>query len=268
MAFQVYSFNQPTEEVTIAQTEVISAPEETVLSSSLQLSAQAYVVFNLKSGKVLLQKNEDKLLPIASITKLFTATALSNNFNLESTTTINWTDINAEGEAGRLKYGQVYSYHELLFPLLLESSNDAAEALDRATKGELLKSLNTLAANMEARNTKFTDTSGLQSGDVSTATDLKKLITYVYENEKHVLDITKLPKYLNNKNGWVNNNPVYSQPGYRGGKHGYTEQANRTAVAIFDETIQDESQTIGYIVLGSSNIKEDVKTLRDFITKK
>ena len=116
-----------------------------------------------------------------------------------------------------------------------------------------------------ANKTVFVDASGLADDNVSTANDLQLLLSEVFKNEPHVFDISTLPQYISSYTGWLNNNPVMSEPGYLGGKHGYTVAANRTLVAVFDETISGHVYTLGYIILESANIKADVDILRQFI---
>lgn len=74
-----------------------------------------------------------------------------------------------------------------------------------------------------------------------------------------------MPQYIGSYTGWLNNNPIATESGYRGGKHGYTIAANRTLVAVFDETINGHPYTLGYIILGSDDLKADFLTLRDFV---
>lgn len=229
--------------------------------------AKAYAIFDLETGEILASKNIDVVLPIASITKLFTAAAVNENNKLDEKITITSSDVAAEGGAGRLVFGQEYLYHDLLFPLLLESSNDAAAAFERVTHGEVIIQMNNLAASVGASKTKFSDASGLSSKNVSTAGDLITLLTYLHKNEQHILDITHLRKYVGPHTGWLNNSPVLNDS-YEGGKHGYTEAANRTAAVLFKETFGTEKRTLGYILLGSSDLRTDMRNMRNFVATK
>ena len=87
----------------------------------------------------------------------------------------------------------------------------------------------------------------------------------IYRNQPHVFDITVLPQYIGTQTGWMNNNPFVGVEGYKGGKHGYTTAAGRTAVAIFNEEIDGRTLTLGYIILGSTNLKADMQILRDSV---
>jgi D-alanyl-D-alanine carboxypeptidase len=244
---------------------VILAPKLVIETDVPLVSATSYLVFDMTTGDRLVEREASKQVPIASVTKLFAAATLVANFELQSTTTVQWSDIEGGGEAGKLVYGRTYSYQELLFPLLLESSNDAGATLVRSTEGLLVAEMNAYAKELGVTSTTFVDGSGLADGNVSSALDLKILLTDAYTRRPHVFDITRLPQYIGPYAGWRNNSPVVSFSGYLGGKHGYTTAAGRTLVAVFDEQILDHSYRLGYILLNSTNLADDVTTLRTFI---
>jgi D-alanyl-D-alanine carboxypeptidase len=244
---------------------VILAPKLVPLPATTQLSAEVFRVFDINTGDVVVSVGAEKVVPIASVTKLFAAAELVSTFDLQTTTTIEWADVIGGGEAGKLMYGKQYSYQDLLFPLLIESSNDAATTLVRATSGALIEQMNTHARALGATSTTFSDASGLSDNNVSTARDLQLLLTDAYVHEPHVFDISTLTQYIGPYSGWRNNNLIAGYSGYRGGKHGYTTAANRTLVAVFDEQIHGHVYRLGYIILGSDDLKADFEKLRQFI---
>ncbi len=245
---------------------VVPVPDFVIASNTAPtVSVSAYLIFDVATGRVLAQYQSDTVYPIASITKLFTATAILENFNPESMTTITMGDVAGEGEAGKLESGEVYTYRELLFPLLLESSNDAALALDHATNGTLVPLLGTVAAKYGAKNAWFADAAGLSTENQATARDLMAFSQAVGERYPFVYDISGLPQYIGAYTGWRNNNPVFDSAAYRGGKHGYTPDAGRTIVARFAEPFTAGERTIGYIILGSDNLPSDIAVLRQFV---
>ena len=241
---------------------VAKLPAYQVEATAVLLPA-AYVVFDVESGEVLLENKSDTVLPIASVTKLFTAAALIDN-DLNASTTISYQDTWAEEDFGKLHPGEEYVLRELLFPLLLESSNDAAAHFERVTEGEVIKEMNALAESVGLSGTSLVDASGLSAKNVSTASDLARFLSYLHQNQSHVLDITTLRQYVGPYTGWVNNSPVIGKD-YAGGKHGYTEAALRTGAVLFKEELSDTSRTIGYVVLGSQNLATDIELLRDFV---
>ncbi len=245
--------------------EVLAPPHyEIMIGSPEELSAASWIVFDTETGEVFASKEEDTQLPIASVTKLGTAAVLYADNRLFATTTVTWDDLAAEGRAGRLKAYKEYDVHTLLFPLLLESSNDAATTLARS-ESSLVLEMNEFAAGLGLLHTVFADTSGLADGNVSTAAELAVLVAEIYTNRRHILDITSLPSYLTEEDGWLNNNPYIATPEYLGGKHGFTDAAGHTAVAVFRESFEAGERPVGYVLLKSSDLSGDMEALRAYV---
>lgn len=213
-----------------------------------EISAKAYEVFDMQTGDVLFAHNTEESLPIASVTKLFTAAKVIDSNENESLT-ITQTDVATYGRSGKLETGQEYSGHELLFPLLIESSNDAATALAR-TFGDI-----PLAGHV------LDDASGLSANNIASVSELATEVRSLYERLPHVFDVTTLQQYVGEHTGWVNNSPVFDLPGYKGGKHGYTEAARQTLVAVFSEESLEDRE-LGYVLLGSDDVRADTELLR------
>ncbi len=247
-------------------TEVSVVPEAEfkVSGEAPSIGAKAYAVFDVESGEVIASDHTDVIVPIASVTKLATAASLLNHADLETLGTVTYSDVESEGRAGKLVSGDVYTYRELLFPLLLESSNDAAAFFERETGGEVIKQMNQLAAELQMSDTTFADASGLSDLNVSSVKDLITFVSYLHKKQPHVLDMSRLEQYVGTYTGWVNNSPVITAS-YRGGKHGYTEAANRTLVALFEEELGEGKRQFGYILLGTENIVADMAELRAFV---
>jgi D-alanyl-D-alanine carboxypeptidase len=229
------------------------------------VTATSLYVFDVETGQEIVSTNKDSVLPIASVTKLLSASLFYTHANLEATTSIVWSDIATDGKAGKLAYGDIYTYRELMYPLLLESSNDAATVLLRVSP-TIVGDMNAYVKNIGLTNTVFEDTSGLSILNVGTAQELGLLSLNVYKEYPHIFDITKLTQFIGSNTGWRNNNPLVGEQGYRGGKHGFTYEANRTAVAFFEEKIvTGQTRVVGYVLLGSDNIKNDIDLLRALV---
>lgn len=230
-------------------------------SEPLTLDVSAYAIFDVETGEIISAYNDETVLPIASVTKLITAAATIKQLPEERETTISQTDVAQDGHSGRLSVGERYTPHELLFPLLLESSNDAAATLERTAEGDLVGEMNELVEKAGAKDMVLSDTSGLSARNVASARDLATVTSYLYKTEPHIFDITRLSKRAGPYVGWSNNSPVL-EDNYRGGKHGYTEAAKRTLVALYEETYPAGKKTLGYVVLGSENLRSDIEKLR------
>lgn len=245
--------------------EVFAPPHYTVGFHELpEVHARSWLVFDAATGEVLLAEREHEVVPIASITKLPAAAALVRSHDLWEEALIVHQDVVAEGRAGSLALGTRYSLHTLLFPLLLESSNDAAAAIARHAP-TVIAEANEHAGALGLKDTRFVDTAGLSSGNVSTAAELAVLLGELSQSEPHVINMTRIPYYVFEGQGWRNNSPFVDDPAYAGGKHGYTPEAKHTAAVLFDEPFEGGTRTLGYIVLGSADLPADIGALRAYV---
>jgi D-alanyl-D-alanine carboxypeptidase len=233
-----------------------------------RVSSLSYLVADLETGKVLLSQNINQQLPIASITKLMTAIVAEEALGLDTQTTITQKAIDTYGTQGGLRIRETYKVSELLYPLLLESSNDAAEALALTKdRDEFLKNMNDKALSIGLINTEFDDASGLSARNISTVTDLFRLTQYVAKYRNYIFDITTLKTKQFEKKNWINNSRFRNDRDYIGGKNGYIDEARKTQLVIFEEEFDQVKRPIVYIVLRSDDVAYDVKLLRDFIYK-
>ncbi|MCX6712188.1 MAG: serine hydrolase, partial [Candidatus Vogelbacteria bacterium] len=209
---------------------------------SLPLSAGAYLVTDLESDETVVNKNEKKILPIASITKLVTALVAQELLPTNQIIAISKTAYNTYGNTGNLRIGEKLSVKDIFYPLLLSSSNDAAEALAEAVGREkFMAEMNNRAKKIGLTDTFFADPSGLSPLNISTASDLVKLVNYLYHYRPDILALTREKKYKLGRHTWTNLNNISLMPNYLGGKNGYTEEADRTLVSIFNVPIENST---------------------------
>lgn len=228
------------------------------------VSAGAYYVFDVETGEELYEYKASTSLPIASITKLVSAAAFYSEGDLTATTSLTWGDLEGYGDAGRLSYGEVYAHHELLFPLLLESSNDAARTMARAGDS-LLAASEALLEEVGVEGV-IVDASGISLQNKASARAVGQLARHIYYTTPHIFDITILVSYYMRDTGWLNNNPFILDPSYRGGKHGYLPAAGRTTVSFFSEALPGgDEQLLGYVLLGSNDLALDMEILREYV---
>lgn len=248
--------------------EVFIEPRYEVSPAAVgDVTAGSWIVFDVEDGEVIYSHEEDEVRPLASITKLPAAKVFTEKSDQWATTSIVWSDLNAYGRAGKLSYGEIYDYHTLFFPLLLESSNDTAAVLERGYD-DLVPDMNDYAKSLGLVHTVFADASGLSLSNVSTARELKRILEDIYANNRHIVDITSLRSYLSPTKGWLNNSPFISESGYMGGKHGYLPEANKTAAVLFKEQLASgNTRVIGYVLLGSKDLESDVIILREAVRK-
>ncbi len=142
-------------------------------------SASALIVDRF--GNEVYGKRSDKPMPIASITKLMTAMViLDAELDLDEKITITKADRDLLRLTGsRLRMGATLSRGELLTLALMASENRAASALARTFPGgtqAFVSGMNRKAESLGMTNSRFTDASGLDSGNVSTAQDLTHMV--------------------------------------------------------------------------------------------
>ncbi|HSV77620.1 MAG TPA: serine hydrolase [Ramlibacter sp.] len=148
--------------------------------STVPLVSSAALAIDEGSGKVLVEKNPDAVLPIASLTKLMTALILAEaKLPLDETLTITEDDIDNERHSrSRLRVGTSLTRGEALHLALMSSENRAAHALGRTFPGGLalfINAMNNKARQLGMKNTSFVDPTGLSSRNQSTARDVATL---------------------------------------------------------------------------------------------
>ena len=153
--------------------------------ADLSLNSSAVMVMDQASGEVLLEKNADAALPIASITKVMTAmVVLDAGQPLEESIVIAREDTQLEKySASRLKVGASFTRAELLHLALMSSENRAANALGRSYPGGLpafVIAMNDKARALGMTSSTFVEPTGLSSGNVASPRDLAVLVNAAY----------------------------------------------------------------------------------------
>lgn len=236
--------------------EIISAAP----ASTARISAKAYSVESLDKGNILLEKDADKVLPIASVTKLITAVTTLALFKETDTITITSKMLTTEGNTGRLRAGEKYKINEILYPMLLVSSNDAAEAVAQSYdsaygKGKFVGAMNAWAKSIGATHTSFRDATGLSPQNVSTAHDLLLITKWIKENKPQIFEITLTKAKTIRTHTWVNPSHFLNLSSYSGGKNGFIPEANLTNVSIF--SLGEPKRLYSVVLLGSTNRDRD-----------
>ena len=235
---------------------------EKVILSVPVLTTDVWGVFDVESGEVIAGSNIDTVRPIASITKLFTGEAVLKSAKKDEKFWITFSDIETEGRSGKLQYGEYVSSYELLYPLLLESSNDAAHAIQRHLGTEYTSTISSVTSSLGLSQTVIYEGSGLSSQNVSTVRELATYYVHVKHEEPHLLDITQVRTFITGSTGYLNNNPGRQFESFRGGKHGFTDEAGRTFVGSF--ITQSSTREMGIILLGSDNLRGDIDLLQRY----
>ena len=127
-----------------------------------------------------------------------------------------------------------------------------------------------MAIGMQAAT--FVDPAGILATNVATAEDLARLAQYLYYNRPFVLNLLagrldpgvyEAPQFED-----LSNFNIFSaDDSFVGGKVGHTTAAAETMLAVFNVDIRGISRPIAIVVLGSTDIKDDVVKIKDYIAE-
>lgn len=238
----------------------ISAP-----TYAVSTYASSAIVMDADSGRILYAQNIHEQRLIASITKLMTAlVAVEHTADLEQEITIRPEWVGIEGSSIYLKANETISMKGLLYGLLLQSGNDAAQAIACHVAGDVeafAAMMNERAAEIGMNNSRFANPSGLNDENhYSTAYDMALLACVCLENEV-IAEICATKSITIGTRTFVNHNKLLQRyEGCVGMKTGYTELAGRTLVSA---AIRD-GQTLVCVTLNDGNDWNDHETLLDY----
>lgn len=158
-----------------------SASSSKSLKTTVNLASVSAVAMDLKSGKKLLKKNENIIMPIASITKVMTAmVVLDSKLSLQEKIRFSREDKKKiNNYFSRIRIDSTLSRGDVLRIALMSSENLAAAALGNNFPGgetAFVKAMNKKARQLGMKYTHFVDSSGLSEKNVSTAADLSKMV--------------------------------------------------------------------------------------------
>lgn len=150
-------------------------------TKEVNLASVSALVVDLHSGNTLLEKNDTLVMPVASITKVMTAmVVLDAKLSLKEKIRFNKEDKKRiNNYFSRIRIGSELSRGDVLRIALMSSENLAASALGRTYPGGIkafVRAMNKKARQLGMTQTRFVDSSGLSEDNVSTASDLAKMV--------------------------------------------------------------------------------------------
>lgn len=209
-------------------------------SDALNLRSSVALIVDQQTNEVLYSKNDNAVLPIASLTKLMTGLVISEaRLPMEEVIQITAEDVDTEKfSRSRLSVGSALTRGELMHLALMSSENRAAHALARTAPGGLpvfVAQMNVKARILGMAHTVYVEPTGLSSSNRSTAHDLVKLVDVAH---RHPLlrDLTTSHGYeveVGNRMLQFNNtNRLVKNPTWDIGlqKTGYISEAGRCLV--------------------------------------
>jgi D-alanyl-D-alanine endopeptidase (penicillin-binding protein 7) len=165
----------------------------------LKLKSSVALVVDQNTNEVLLSKNEEAVLPIASLTKLMTGLVISEaQLSMDEMITVTKDDVDTEkGSRSRLHVGARLSRGELMHLALMSSENRAAHALGRTYPGGMpafVDMMNAKAQELGMAHTRYVEPTGLSSKNQSSAQDLVKLVD-VASSQSMLRELTTSPHH-------------------------------------------------------------------------
>jgi D-alanyl-D-alanine endopeptidase (penicillin-binding protein 7) len=152
----------------------------------IALRSSSALVQDAETGETVYGKNAETVVPIASITKLMTAMViLDAGLDLDEKITLSREDaVQMKGSRSRLRSGLSLTRGELLLLALMSSENRAAAALGHNYPGGLeafVDAMNAKAAALQMDESRFVEPTGLSPANVSTASDLAKMVRAAHD---------------------------------------------------------------------------------------
>jgi D-alanyl-D-alanine carboxypeptidase (penicillin-binding protein 5/6) len=249
---------------------IISSLQQISYASPPEISAQAAVLIDVSSGRILFAKEPDVRLPIASLTKIMTAIVAIEHGDLNDMVKASKNAVGVEGSSIFLRLGEELSLEDLLYGLMLRSGNDAAVAIAEHVGGSVegfVYLMNEKARILGLENTHFMNPHGLDHPEhYSTARDLAILTSYALKNptfQKIVSTQVKTAPLADEAwdRKWFNKNKMLRMyQGADGVKTGYTRLAKRCLVS---SATRNERQ-LAVVVINDGNDWNDSARLLDY----
>jgi len=228
-----------------------------------ELTAMSAFVQDVTSSETIFDRNSSAVRPLASITKLMTALVfLDTNPNWAETITLTAED-ERDGHL-HVYTGETLSLRDLFYVSLVGSSNNATVALVRATgltTEQFTAAMNKKSLDLGMTRTRFTEPTGLDSRNVSSASDVALLLGTALE-EPLIAKATTMASYNarlvgQNKKRLIKNTDMLLTrgvalrvAGVEGGKTGYIPEGGYNfAVQVHDV----ENHNLRIVILGAAD---------------
>ena len=238
------------------------------------IGAPEVLLAELDTGQSMYAKAPDVRRPIASLTKVMTALIVLERRRLDDVVTVTpdavfqGDDYGATSTLG-LKAGERLTVRDLLYALLLQSSNDAAEALAidvSGSVGSFVRLMNRRATALGMRDTRFFSPHGLDDRGRSTARDLLRLVRAAYDTKGFATIVaTKFheipapsgpPRVVQNRNVLL-----WLYPGAIGAKTGLTFGAGFCVIAVAE---REGRRLVSIVLDGDGEPFSDAATLLNY----
>ncbi|MBI4713773.1 D-alanyl-D-alanine carboxypeptidase [Candidatus Uhrbacteria bacterium] len=240
-----------------------------------EIGAHAYVVMDRATGELLTIKQENRVWPIASLTKLVTASVvLEQGISTNQKIAMRNTD-NVGGARLWVNDGDTFSIDDLFYATLVASANNAANALSRASgfsKEVFVQKMNDYAQSLNLTHTKFVDPSGIDANNQSTPFEMAQIAKNVLQKEEIKRYTTTYKRFIRVANqgvtkkmvntNWMLYKPQYDDVFVTGGKTGYLDESGWNLVVTLKPQKNDKRELLIVLFGASSRAESFVDTER------
>lgn len=240
------------------------------------VGAEEYLVADLNNSYVFMEKDPKAPAAMAHIAHLVDALVASEYVNFERAVPVTKSMIVPTAKP-RLKVGDKPQLYSLMYPLLLENSNEAAETLAQYLgRKYFIGLLNNKAKSFGMSDTRFVDPAGSSAsstGNISTARDLFSLAQYIYNNRSFILNISA-------ENGSTD---LYGEPSFTGLENmnllrgansglvgsviGRRADGSQTLLAVYDIELKGVKRPVVFVLLGTDDAARDAGLILEYIKK-
>lgn len=237
------------------------------------LFASSVLAVDFTTGQILFERDKDTARSIASLTKLMTALVAIETINRFKFISVTESARAAPGNSAELEVGEAFESQDYLYPLLLESSNDAA-MLYQEQVGGFVGIMNEKARGIGMEQTHYADASGLDPDNISSAADLFRLLQFLNNHKKPIFDILGVRDHMAaSRNGgkahqWRNINWPPGDERLVAGKAGFIDEAGHTMAGVWRVKFSEEGErTVAIITLGGRDRMSDTNALIDHLER-
>lgn len=240
-----------------------------------QVNAQSAVLMDMASGQVLWEKNSNEPMAMASTTKIMTAVIALEQGNMADIVEVSKKASQTAPVKMYLQAGEKISLENLMYAMMLQSSNDAAVAISEHIGGSVqgfAQLMNDKAKEIGCNDTLFVTPNGLDSGNHhSTAYDMALIARYALQNDEFIKIInTPQISFSSDKKSYnvVNKNRLLTEyEGAFGVKTGFTGKAGHCFVGAAkreDKAYISVVLASGWGSMGKSKKWSDTKAILNY----
>ena len=236
-----------------------------------EVSAASIIAADLESGEILFEKNKNDAFPIASVTKFITALVAQERMAPAKLLVVGDEALRTYGNAAGLVRGEIFRADELLYGMILPSSNNAAKMFELAVP-DFVAHMNEKAKEIGMPRTFFGDSSGLSRENISSAADLFTLLQYLDSANPDILAVSReKSRTVTSQNKlkthvWTNINWPRGDARFLGGKAGFTDDSLQTMAGIYNvRAAEYGGRKIGIAALGSHDRIRDIRAVINYL---